>query len=373
MPNPALVLGNNTEPVGQTQVVRGYVSSVQPAVKTHKEQVYVIVPEHSTTVPIGPCNFVNAQGSTLPAQDAECVVVFDEKEVPTVVWFAGEFEGGGGGLTEAEVLALIAAHAIALSEKGGASGVPSSEHALAITGTPTSGQVLTATSGTAAHWAAAAGGISEAEVKALIAAEALLKAGVSGGQTVHGGTAEADKLTLAANTAAGEKPVVISRDTLTCWNLKAENLTEVNFLRGISGEAIPEVKIGLLEITEALEAPFLLVNGGVAYLQSNVAELTETANNWELSGHQAVFYRIKSNASHEVTGIQYPGVQESGQSLILTNIGTHPFVFKNNNAGSESENRFKFSTEADITLEPNHTLTLIYDTGAVRWRDIALR
>lgn len=132
------------------------------------------------------------------------------------------------GVSHAEVIAAQAAAeafaakaaedaesaSIPLSQRGKASGVPSSEGALAITGTPTAGQVLTATSGTAAHWATATGGVSKAEAeefatKAKEAAEAASIAtsakGVASGVAAldaHGvvQSAVAGKL----NTAIGE-------------------------------------------------------------------------------------------------------------------------------------------------------------------------
>ena len=89
MPNPATALQTLSPIVEQRTVVDGYVSTVQPAPKAFSDKLYVIVPEHSTTVPLGPCDWGAIHGTTLPVQGAACVVVFDEREVPVVVWWEG--------------------------------------------------------------------------------------------------------------------------------------------------------------------------------------------------------------------------------------------------------------------------------------------
>lgn len=92
MPNPATIMARDHSTVGASEqrlVVDGYVSSTHPAPATFTAPLYVVVPEHSTTVPLGPCDWGAIHGTTLPAQGAACVVVFDEREVPVVVWWEG--------------------------------------------------------------------------------------------------------------------------------------------------------------------------------------------------------------------------------------------------------------------------------------------
>jgi len=211
--------------------------------------------------------------------------------------------------------------------------------------------------------------------KAETEAAYLRLAGVSGGQTVHGGTAESDKLIVYGNSHAGSEPFEFGRETLTCKNVKVNNVLEAAKIHGTAGGAIGEMVVKLLEVTEDLIAPNLLADGGLALSPANVAEVTETKNNWELPSKH-VWYRLKANASHEVTGIYFPGGPEPGQIIILTNMGTvagRNLVFKNQNAGSEAEYRFKNSTEADITLEINHTVAYMFDLNVERWRDVFLR
>ena len=90
MPNPATALQTLSPIVEQRTVVDGYVSTVQPAPTGFDEPLYVIVPEYSTTVPFGPCEWGAIHGATLPKQGAKVVMVFDEREVPVIVWWEGK-------------------------------------------------------------------------------------------------------------------------------------------------------------------------------------------------------------------------------------------------------------------------------------------
>ena len=89
MPNPASALRNLDTVVQQPAVEDGYVSTVQPAPVAFTDKLYVIVPEHSTTVPLGPCEWGAIHGSTLPKQGARCQVAFGGEEIPRVVWWEG--------------------------------------------------------------------------------------------------------------------------------------------------------------------------------------------------------------------------------------------------------------------------------------------
>jgi hypothetical protein len=90
MPDPSIQVRGVT-PAPQRLVVDGYVSTVQPAPSSFSDSLYVIVPEMSTEVPLGPCEWMEGHGTALPAQGAKVVVVFDEREVPVIVWWEGQY------------------------------------------------------------------------------------------------------------------------------------------------------------------------------------------------------------------------------------------------------------------------------------------
>jgi hypothetical protein len=99
------LLQSTGDPVEQSRVVRGYISTNRPAPAgfpvpgSEANLLWVITPETSLERPWGPCQWNADHGSTLPAQGAECDIVFDDHEIPTVVWWAAKtsFATGSGG------------------------------------------------------------------------------------------------------------------------------------------------------------------------------------------------------------------------------------------------------------------------------------
>lgn len=69
-------------------VQRGYISKVLPSVT---EGVFVILPEGSSEHLYGPCKVAALWGITEPEVGKACVVVFDEQNQPTVVWWDGVY------------------------------------------------------------------------------------------------------------------------------------------------------------------------------------------------------------------------------------------------------------------------------------------
>jgi hypothetical protein len=70
-------------------VARGYISKVL----TVAEGVEVILPAGSTERHYGPCKVAALWGTTEPKVGAACVIVFDEQNQPTVVWWDGVYGG----------------------------------------------------------------------------------------------------------------------------------------------------------------------------------------------------------------------------------------------------------------------------------------
>lgn len=77
-------------PTPQRPVCGGYVSRNQPAPTSFADDLWVILPEYSLERPYGPCEWGAIHGASLPAQEARVVVVFDDRNIPVVVWWQGE-------------------------------------------------------------------------------------------------------------------------------------------------------------------------------------------------------------------------------------------------------------------------------------------
>lgn len=75
-------------PVEYPAAAKGYIGNTAVA---YGEPVSVILPAASTERHYGPCDWLAGHGTTLPQEGDECVVVFDEQNHPTIVWWAGAY------------------------------------------------------------------------------------------------------------------------------------------------------------------------------------------------------------------------------------------------------------------------------------------
>ena len=86
----------------QPPAIRGYVSGAVgpsnalltapegfPTVGGETNLLWVVSPEYDLTRPLGPCQWGAIHGATLPAQYAACVILIDNEQQPTVVWWEG--------------------------------------------------------------------------------------------------------------------------------------------------------------------------------------------------------------------------------------------------------------------------------------------
>jgi hypothetical protein len=81
---------NRSDPTPERPVVGGYVSRSREAPKSFSDPLWVIVPGYSTETPYK-CEWAALHGKTLPAQGARVVVDIDDNDVPTAVFWSGEY------------------------------------------------------------------------------------------------------------------------------------------------------------------------------------------------------------------------------------------------------------------------------------------
>ena len=121
------------------------------------------------------------------------------------------------------------------------------------------------------------------------------------------------------------------------------------------------------QFTHMLHAQF----SGVLELTSFISPTQIAANtdNWEPTGLADTFaIRATTDASRNLTGIV---AQHPGRVLYLTNVGAQDLVLIHD-ATSTAENRFLLPNSANLTLNPNDSITLWYDTTSSRWRPIGV-
>lgn len=98
--------------------------------------------------------------------------------------------------------------------------------------------------------------------------------------------------------------------------------------------------------------------------------LSGNTNNYNPTGCSTAFaLRIDGGSSNRnLTGLQCAdSAPADGRVLMLTNIGTtNTLVLVNQSTSSTTTNRFLLPS--DVTLHPNTTITLRYDSSTLRWR-----
>ena len=115
---------------------------------------------------------------------------------------------------------------------------------------------------------------------------------------------------------------------------------------------------------EAVDASTLM--SGVSGFSGTVSpsQITSNQNNYNPTGwSSATVMRLSTDASRNITGI-YGG--SAGRLAVLHNIGSFNFVLKDSDASSDAENRF--ALDADLTVRPDWTAVLQYDSTSQRWR-----
>jgi len=81
------------------------------------------------------------------------------------------------------------------------------------------------------------------------------------------------------------------------------------------------------------------------------------------------FFKLVRLTNAGLTSVEAIGFTYNQQKLILVNATGNPFDIKNNSAGTPT-NGIITGTGADLTLETDQTLILIYDSTSARWRII---
>lgn len=111
---------------------------------------------------------------------------------------------------------------------------------------------------------------------------------------------------------------------------------------------------------------FTEIGSGFASTPSSPAQITSSQNNYVLPN--ALYIRLNTDASRNITGVVTSPTQIDGQTHRLINSGAQDIVIINQSASSTAANRFLNVTGADITLTANQQAEIIYDLTTARWR-----
>lgn len=75
--------------------------------------------------------------------------------------------------------------------------------------------------------------------------------------------------------------------------------------------------------------------------------------------------KVSADGLHGLTGVV---AKVDNWRMRILNVGTNEITVKNENAGSVAANRFKNMGGADLDLESNRMLLMLYDGTISRWR-----
>jgi len=101
--------------------------------------------------------------------------------------------------------------------------------------------------------------------------------------------------------------------------------------------------------------------------QITYEQITSNQNNYEL--REGFFHRLSTDASRNITG--FANVRP-GRFVLIANVGSFDIVITHQDAASVAQNRVLSHTAANITLNANESVFLIYDSVTARWRSLAM-
>jgi hypothetical protein len=98
--------------------------------------------------------------------------------------------------------------------------------------------------------------------------------------------------------------------------------------------------------------------------QISPPQVTADQNNYKLPDGELI--RLTTDASRTFTGFSPPRLGR----FVICNVGAQDVVIANNSASSVAVNRVLCHTAANITLNPNESVEIIYDFASSKWRTI---
>lgn len=94
-------------------------------------------------------------------------------------------------------------------------------------------------------------------------------------------------------------------------------------------------------------------------------QLAANTDNWAPAGlSTAAVIRVSTDKSRNLTGLTGGA---DGRVIVLMNVGSYDLVLKHD-VTSTAANRFYCPNSADMTLPPNGSAVLVYDSTSSRWR-----
>ena len=192
------------------------------------------------------------------------------------------------------------------------------------------------------------GGFTKAEAETLLEAYVKL-AGRAGGQTVSGGLAEGEAPLILEAFPGGPSIELEPGGTSPRFNINGALLN-----------ASGGIEVSFIEpLTLSLE-------------HQEAAELTGSIKTYEPSPSRSWILFEKASGAYSITGLAEPS--HAGTISIITNNTAHTITLKNENSESSAEDRFHFTTGANVVLQPGQSIVLMWvpEGGTIveRWINV---
>lgn len=140
----------------------------------------------------------------------------------------------------------------------------------------------------------------------------------------------------------------------------------VDYELSLDGGTAPEAQLLIRHSGDSIRQ---LQWNGTVHLEGALtpATITGTANNYAPTDSTLFsVWRLETDASRDMTGIQRGGSGVTSRLLWVFNIGSFDLVLKDEDAGSDAANRFQLN--GDVTLAADEGAFLWYDATSSRWR-----
>jgi hypothetical protein len=193
-------------------------------------------------------------------------------------------------------------------------------------------------------------------------------AGRAGGQELIGGTGATDKLKLVGTSGSAE-------DIVTFHKKLVGPLLEVEELQFTGSATVPLKGLKALKLSQELFLePLAGLFLGYVKLAPPATEAHKT-NNWAVNiATVGALLAVEPTEAWEISGMESIDAFESERILTLSNQSAFKLTLLHESASSTAVRRFRFSTGANLVLEPGECVILkhgIIGTEAkTRWRDI---
>jgi len=174
-------------------------------------------------------------------------------------------------------------------------------------------------------------------------------------------------VTVLAGSATYYRVIQITAPTLigTAPGTTFDNVSTV-YIAG-APTAGANMTFGFTAAALRVNAGLTSLGGAMAYTGVITDTIAATQNNYNPTGFSDAYQvRLNLTGNQTITGFLAP---TEARSIVVTNIDTvDTLTLANASGSSAAANQILTGTGADITVPPNATATLVYDTGTAKWR-----